>query len=135
MKKYFLLISVILLLLLLLGACGSSGPTTNLRVDMTDFMYNPSNFTVPAGETITLDLTNNGAVEHNFIIMDFGTDIGNEFGDEDEANVYWQTKLGPGQSETFTFTAPSEPGEYQVVCSVQGHYQAGMVASLIVVAP
>ena len=116
-----------------LTACGSNGPTTNLKVNMTDFMYNPADYSVPAGETIRLELINNGAVEHNFVIMKFGTIVGDDFEAEDEVNVYWEARLGPGESETFTFTAPSEPGEYQIVCSVKGHYQAGMVGSLVVV--
>jgi len=135
MKRNFVLVLVSLIILLILSACGDQGPTTDLKVNMTDFMFDPATYTVPAGETITLELTNNGSVTHEFVIMKFGTDIGSEFDDADKENVYWETQLDPGSSETFTFTAPSEPGEYQVVCGVEGHFQAGMLASMIVVAP
>jgi uncharacterized cupredoxin-like copper-binding protein len=101
---------------------------------MTDFMYNPADFTVPAGQEITLDLTNNGAVVHDFIIMNLGADVGDGFGELDEPNVYWKAELAPGTSNTFTFTAPDQPGEYQVLCGIPGHYIAGMVAKLVVVA-
>jgi uncharacterized cupredoxin-like copper-binding protein len=66
--------------------------------------------------------------------MKFGTEVGTDFDDEDKPNVYWEAEVEPGTSGTFTFTAPGEPGEYQVVCGVAGHYLAGMVAKLIVVA-
>jgi uncharacterized cupredoxin-like copper-binding protein len=100
---------------------------------MTDFMYNPADIVIPAGENITLELVNNGVVMHDFIIMDFGTEVGEDFGVEDEANMYWKAELGPGESETFTFVAPGEPGDYQIVCGIEGHYMAGMVGSLMVV--
>lgn len=134
MKKFSLLIAIILGSTLILTACGGSGPTTNLRVDMVEFMFNPADYTVPAGQEITLELSNNGAVEHELVIMEFGTEVGADFGDEDEANIYWEAELQPGASGTYTFIAPSGPGEYQVVCGTPGHYLAGMVGKLIVVA-
>lgn len=133
MKKYFRLIIVILGLSLVLAACGGGGPSTNLKVDMTDFMFDPNVYTIPAGETITLELANNGAIAHEFVIMNFGTEVGEDFGDEDEVNIFWEAELEPGESGTYTFTAPSEPGGYQIVCGTEGHYMAGMVGSLTVV--
>lgn len=133
MKKYLMLVVLALGLSLVFAACGDEGPSTNLKVDMTDFMFDPDTFTVPAGETITLELSNNGAIEHEFVIMNFGAGVGDDFGDEDEANIYWEAELEAGGSGTFTFTAPSQPGDYQVVCGTVGHYMAGMVGSLTVV--
>lgn len=134
MKKYQVMVAIAFILVLVLTACGNSGPSTNISVDMVEFMFNPTELTVPAGQAITLELTNNGAVVHDFIIMKFGTEVGTDFDDEDKPNVYWEAEVEPGTSGTFTFTAPGEPGEYQVVCGVAGHYLAGMVAKLIVVA-
>jgi len=134
MKKSLFLVAVVLILSLVLTACGASGPSTNLKVDMVEFMFEPSDYSIPAGQEITLDLSNNGAVVHEFVIMKFGTNVDENFGDEDEANIYWEAELDPGRSDTFTFTAPSQPGEYQIVCGTEGHYQAGMVGKLTVVA-
>ena len=134
MKKSLFLVAVVLILSLVLTACGASDPSTNLKVDMVEFMFEPSDYSIPTGQEITLDLSNNGAVVHEFVIMKFGTNVGENFGDEDEANIYWEAELDPGRSDTFTFTAPSQPGEYQIVCGTEGHYQAGMVGKLTVVA-
>lgn len=134
MKKFSLLIAIILGLALTLAGCGGSGPTTNLRVDMVEFMFEPFDYIIPAGQEITLELSNNGAVVHDFVIMKLGADVGEDFGDEDKANIYWEAEMEPGTSGTYTFTAPGELGEYQVVCGVAGHYLAGMVGSLTVVA-
>jgi len=133
MRRYWIGMAVMLSLVLFLTGCGGAGPATNLSVTMTEFMFTPNEFTVPAGQDITLELTNNGTVTHDFIIMKQGTEVDQDFGDEDVPNVYWKTELEAGSSGTFTFTAPSEPGEYQVLCGVAGHYMAGMVGKLIVV--
>ena len=135
MKKVSVLMALVMGISMLLTACGGGGPTTELKVDMVDFMFDPSSFTIPAGETITLNLTNNGAVEHEFVIMKFGTTVGDDFGDEDEENIYWEVEVSPGDSTTVTFTAPSDAGDYQVVCGIEGHFMAGMVGSLTVVTP
>lgn len=125
-----------LTLLLALSACGGgpSSPTTDIEVSLTDFQFIPNQFTVPAGQEITLDATNNGAVIHNFVIMNLGETAGSEYTKEDDANTYWKIELPAGGSESATFTAPTEPGDYEVVCSTPGHVQAGMVGKLVVVA-
>jgi uncharacterized cupredoxin-like copper-binding protein len=134
MKRFLTMFAILLSLVFALAACGAASPSTHLKVDLMEFMFNPANLTVPAGQEITLDLSNTGAVMHDFIIMKYGTSVGDDFGDEDVPNIYWKAELEPGTSATYTFTAPSEPGDYQVICGVQGHYQAGMVADLTVVA-
>ena len=138
MKKFLALLAALLIFSLVLAGCGGGSKggsaSTNLKVNLTEFMFSPNDFTIPAGQEITIELSNTGAVVHDFIIMKYGTNIGDAFGDEDAPNVYWKAELEPGTSNTYTFTAPSEPGDYQVVCGVAGHYQAGMVATLTVVA-
>lgn len=113
-----------------LAGCGS-GPT-ELTVDMVEFMFAPAEFTVPAGGEVSLTLINSGAVEHELVIMKFGQEVSSPFDDNDEGNIYWEHEVEPGQTETVTFTAPTEPGEYQVVCGIEGHYEGGMVGKLIV---
>lgn len=135
MKKYLILVVVILGLSLALSACGGgSSASTKIDVTMTDFMFDPMEFTVPAGKEITINATNNGAVEHEFVIFNLGTDAGDKFGPEDEDNIYWEVEVQPGESVTETFTAPGEVGNYYITCGIEGHLQAGMQAGLNVVA-
>ena len=127
--------TLILLMLLatwVLSACGKSGPSTKLSFTMTDFAFNPNEFTIPAGEEITLNVTHRGTMEHNFIIMKYGTDAGDMFDEEDTVNVYWKVVLQPGDSETVVFTAPEQPGIYQIICGMPGHLQSGMLGKLII---
>jgi uncharacterized cupredoxin-like copper-binding protein len=130
-----MLVLIVILVSLMLGSCGGGGggPSTKINVTMTDFQFQPNQFTVPAGQEITFDGTNGGAVVHNFVIMKLGTSAGPSFDDEDLPNVFWQVELQPGGSANTSFTAPSEPGDYEVVCRTEGHIAAGMVAKLTVV--
>ena len=133
MNKKLLILSLVFAFLLV--ACGGSAPSTNINVTLTDFAFTPNAFTVPAGEEITLTVTNNGAVVHNFIIMKLGTTAGEAWDEADQANIFWEERDIPASGNfNVTFTAPMEAGEYQIVCRTQGHIASGMVATLIVVA-
>lgn len=134
MRKYLSLVVVLLGFSLALAACGAdTGPSTDIKVTMTDFMFDPTQFTVPAGQEIKFQAINNGTVEHEFVIFKLGTDAGDKFGPEDEENIYWKMKAQPGETVNETFTAPTEPGSYFVTCGIAGHLEAGMQARLIVV--
>lgn len=121
---------------LVLVACGGgeSAPTTDINVTLKDFQFTPTSFTVPAGEEITVHAVNDGGVIHSFVIMNLGQTAGTEYNDEDHPNVYWEVEVPAGGSADTSFTAPTEPGEYEVVCHIPGHIQAGMVGKLTVVA-
>src|SRR3990172_7045209 len=123
----------LLALSLVLSACGApSGPSTSIKVNFSDFKFTPAEFTIPAGQAITITATNEGQVEHEFVIMKLGMTVGDTFGDEDDANIYWEVEAQPGETKTETFTAPTEPGEYQIVCGIAGHLEQNMVGKLIV---
>jgi uncharacterized cupredoxin-like copper-binding protein len=129
-----ILFALVLGLSLVISACGSAGPTTTIDVSLTDFQFQPASFTIPAGKEITLNATNTGAVVHNFVIMKLGTDAGEFYDDEDAPNVYWEVEVLPGGKANVTFTAPSDPGTYQLICRTEGHIASGMTGSITVVA-
>jgi plastocyanin len=119
---------------LILTSCSSNEKkTATINVEMLDIQFRPNEFTVPAGADVSITATNYGVARHNFIIFKKGFDAGEHFGHEDEANIYWMIELQPGQSDTQTFTAPVEPGEYFVTCGAMTHMEDGMVGKLIVV--
>ena len=134
MKRMLIVMAVFCSLMLV--SCGrAGGPTTNIDVTMTDFQFQPNQFTVPAGQEITFTSSNNGAVVHNFVIMKLGTSAGPMFDEEDVPKVYWEVELLPGADTNTSFTAPTEPGDYEVVCRTEGHIASGMTGRLTVVPP
>lgn len=133
MKRAFTRVLVAALLPWILVSCGG-GASNSIRVVMTDFMFTPNTFTVTAGQPVTVDLVNNGAATHTFIIMQAGYMVQSHFTDADRSHILWQeSAVAPGESKTDTFTAPADPGEYQIVCGVPAHFESGMVAKLVVV--
>jgi|SRR5690625_541580 len=101
--------------------------------------YNKTEFTVKAGEPITLTLKNIGelpaaAMSHDAVILKPGSDV-TAFGqaatqareiekmsDDLKDEIIAQTKmLGPGEEDEITFTL-DEPGEYPFLCTFPGHY-------------
>lgn len=131
MKKKLFFFIVVLGLAFILTACRNS--PTKLNVTMDDFKYTPMDNTVLANKEITLNIKNEGAVLHEYVIMKLGQTAGDKFGDEDEDNIFWEVEVEPGESKTVTFTSPSEAGTYEIVCGTEGHLEAGMKGNLVVI--
>ncbi len=111
-------------------------------------MYNLKTIESKAGEKIEITLINKGTMPkesmgHNWCLLAQGVNVeafataaatskNNDYIPKDlEKNVIAHTKiLGPGESETITFDAPT-PGTYKFICSFPGHYMM-MQGDLIV---
>jgi plastocyanin len=133
MKKAILVL--VSILSLALASCGEKGPSTEINVALLDFQFTPNQFIVPAGQKITVNVVNTGAVVHNFIIMKLGITAGDTYDDADAVNVFWEeVDIQPGGDISASFIAPTEPGEYQIICRTEGHIASGMVGKLVVVA-
>ncbi len=126
-------IYVVAILVLASGLAACGGPkTAELAMSMSEFSFSPASATVPAGAEVTLTVTNSGTIEHNWVLLDAGYQASAPFDATDQAYVVTETKVPAGEVQTFTFTAPSKAGSYQIVCSVPGHLEAGMKATLTV---
>ncbi len=133
MKRVSLLIVVAMLATLALAACAGSGGGggASLNVTLSEFSFTPNTWTVNAGQQVSINIKNTGTVTHDWTIMK--TPISGSFTDADKANEFWASPMVPaGQSQTVTFTAPTTPGTYQVVCTEAGHFEAGMQGTLTV---
>ena len=135
MKKLFAISCMAALLSLVLSGCvGSSGSPngdTTLNINMTDYKFDPSAWTVPAGKTITVNLKNSGSAPHTWTIMT--KPITGPYTSADKPDILFDSgTLESGSSKTFSFTAPSTPGNFQVICIVRGHLEFGMVGQLTV---
>ncbi len=134
MKRVPFLIVVAMLATIALAACagsGSGGGGAALDVTLNEFSFTPNTWTVSAGQQVTVTLKNSGTVTHDWTIMK--TPISGSFTDADKANEVWASPMvSAGQSQTATFTAPTTPGTYQVVCTESGHFEAGMQGTLTV---
>ena len=107
-------------LALVLAACSttSSGGAAGGRaisITLTEFKFSPAQPEVPAGTPFTLTLKNAGAIDHDFVITK--TDI--------------KVLIKPGASAQQEIGALAA-GTYEIICSIPGHKESGMVGKLIV---
>ena len=86
-----------------------------VRIVATEFALQPSIVHVPVGRSVHLMFDNKGAIEHN--VHAPGT------------SLQLQAPAGQVAMGDFRFDTP---GEYELVCALPGHDQAGMRAKLIV---
>jgi uncharacterized cupredoxin-like copper-binding protein len=124
-------------LIIVLSGCGG-GAATEIDATMKDFGFDPTSWEIAAGETITINLQNDGAVEHEWVLLRPGVNISSEAdlpATEEELLadfVYWEDEVESGDSKTLTFAAPAA-GEYQIICAIESHFDAGMKGTLTVV--
>jgi plastocyanin len=115
----------------LLASCGDDGGEASTSIDATasEFQFEPDAWTVPTGEEFSIDFENAGAVEHEWAVIKLGEDIGSE--DEfAEDKVLFEVEAVPaGDSTTESFTV-DEAGDYQVICALETHFDAGMEGTL-----
>lgn len=128
----------VLLFAVFLSACAGGSAPTKVTVTMTEFGFEPNTISVTAGLPVELTLVNEGAIEHDFVIEVIPvTDVSSSnSGDhhmatEEHSEYDLHTSTAAGETSTLTFT-PTEPGTYQIICSVPGHKDAGMIGELIV---
>ncbi len=90
--------------------------SVQLEVRASDFRFEPADLTVPAGRFVVLQFTNDDPVFHDWMV-------------DGLANV--DAGARPGQTQRLRFKLDT-PGTYRIVCSVEGHAEAGMVGRLVV---
>ncbi|MEX2381846.1 MAG: PVC-type heme-binding CxxCH protein [Opitutales bacterium] len=104
---------------------------------------------VTAGQRIILTFNNTDNMEHNLLVIQPGTlaEIGrlademltdpqareNHYVPDSEHVLAYTPILEPNESYELTFTVPSEPGEYVLVCTIPGHWR--IMNSLLIVEP
>lgn len=115
MKKIILAMMAVSMLALW-GCQKEELPPAIFNVKATDFAFAPMDFTVQEGQQVVINLQNDGEMPHDFAIRK--TEI--------------RTSLvQPGKATQLKFTAPEE-GDYEVLCTVSGHFDRGMKGTLTV---
>jgi manganese oxidase len=95
------------------GAGGGSASST-VDVSLTEFAIN-GNLTVPPGD-VTLNVTNNGSMQHDLVVESLGA----------------ATPMLNGGGTSTLALGNVAAGEYRIFCSVPGHAESGMEATLVV---
>jgi azurin len=129
----------------LLGCSHDVAPPKIVEITGDDFMkFSVTSFETKPGQKVTVRLKNIGelpkeAMAHNWVLLakEANTPKFVELGMphperdyialEQEFQVLARTKLlGPGESDSVTFSAPGVPGAYDYICTFPEHYAGGM---------
>lgn len=137
--------------LLSIAGCALAEGDKSVSISAFDTMkYSVNKIEVHPGQKVVVELKNEGtipkeAMGHNWILLKAGTDPvtystaavtakaenyqPRSYADKVLASI---RLLGPKESATTTFTAPSTAGSYPYLCSFPAHCQAGMRGILVV---
>jgi plastocyanin len=122
---------------LALGACGDDsedgdGDASNsIEATASEFQFDPDGWTVEAGEPFTIEFENGGTTEHEWAVINLGEDLESEDDFAEDKVLLEVEALPAGETTTEEFTI-EEAGTYQVICALEGHFDAGMEGSLTV---
>jgi uncharacterized cupredoxin-like copper-binding protein len=112
--------------------------TRTIEIKMTDNMrFTPDVIRVKQGETVRLVHLNDGGVMHEFVLgtqqdLDEHAALMKKFPDMEHDEPY-MAHVGPGQKGEIVWTF-NRVGEFDFACLLPGHYEAGMVGKVKVVA-
>lgn len=99
------------------GAAPAGGQIAEVTLEGFDIGWTQQELTVTPGTKVKL--VNSGAAPHNFEVAPLGINV----------------DMPPGETVEATIPPDAQPGEYDFICNVPGHAEAGMVGKLIVQAP
>ena len=147
--KTILLLSLILLPITARSLLAAGAKTVTITAYDT-MKFSVTKIEVKPGEKVTVELQNAGSqpkitMGHNWIILKAGSNPlsyanaamkaqGQDYQPSSLAGEVLAAihLLGPKESASTTFTAPTAPGSYPFLCSFPAHYQSGMRGTLIV---
>ena len=124
---------VVILAGMLLTACGGS-KTNEVKITLTDFSIKSSMTEFQTGVTYHFVVTNDGAVEHEFMVLpptmtdSMGMPMDMKDLDKMALVMIDASDLQSGKTASFdyTFTNSAPDGSLEFACHTPGHYEAGM---------
>jgi uncharacterized cupredoxin-like copper-binding protein len=121
------------------GIAGERKPgIRTIEIKMTDAMrFTPDRIEVKQGETVRLVHGNAGKIMHEFVLgtkkeLDEHAALMMKFPNMEHDEPY-MAHVGPGKTGEIIWTF-NRAGEFDFACLIPGHYQAGMVGKVKVVA-
>lgn len=103
-------------------------PSVDVVVAATEWRFVPGILTIRAGDPVTIELRNDGTVVHDWAVLSSRVATESDF--REDMRIATVTAES-GAVERVTFPPPP-PGQYQVICTIPGHFSSGMEGLLIV---
>lgn len=101
-------------------AAVDDAPKATIRIKASEFKFAPPALAMHAGEPTRIELENDGVVEHALIVA--APDGKGDW-------IHLHAMANTTDAGTYRI---DKPGKYRVLCTVEGHVEAGMVGELVV---
>jgi len=143
--------TIVLMMFAVLSVSAFAAQAKTVEIEgKNSLRFSKEAITAKPGEEITVKLSNNSklpaaAMAHNWVLIKQDADAQklDEAASSAKANDYIPKDMsdqiiahtglvGGGESDSVTFKAPTEPGEYTYICTFPGHFAAGMKGTLTV---
>lgn len=143
--KQWRMVAMIGLFALLAGACGTSAPKkdadagkpkggTQVNVEVKQWTVSPSPASASSG-SVEFVAKNTGTMEHELVVLKTdlafdalpaeGSKVAETGGGVEKVGEIEEFSAGATKSVTFDL----KPGNYVLICNIEGHYQSGMHAA------
>jgi uncharacterized cupredoxin-like copper-binding protein len=106
-----------------------------LTIDLTEMAFTPNEIALEAGKPYIIKVVNKGEVKHEFTAEEFfqtvafrkAEDASGEF----KAPAPHEIEVFPGK-EIDVYLVPTKDGVFDLVCKIEGHFEAGMFGTITV---
>jgi len=106
-----------------------------VTIEMSEFAFTPKDITLEAGQPYILEVANTGTVKHEFTAGDFFRTVATRKAETAESEVkvpfFTEIEVFAGKKAEL-FLIPLVPGTYDLLCEIEGHYEAGMFGTITV---
>ena len=128
-RKLIVLFAVAASVLALAGC--ASGPE-KISVTTTEFKFDPLTWEVSAGKEVELTIVNEGALEHEWVIIKQGQEVTIPFDADDEDKVYWEMEALGKETKSRHPHCPQRAWHIHHCVRHPAHLEAGMTGTLTV---
>jgi uncharacterized cupredoxin-like copper-binding protein len=107
-----------------------------VSIELGEYFFEPDVITLQVDQPYKLELKNGGQLKHEFTASSFYRSVAfrkaQDAAGEYKAPHLSEIEVFAGQ-QTDLYLIPAEVGEYELVCEIEGHKEAGMVGTIVVV--
>lgn len=135
------------------GVANDADVERTISVEAGDMWFDPEDMNIAAGETVQFEITNNGHLEHEFVIGDkaaqeahremmqdmmgsshheggHGGHGGHNMAEGEHGGQMPAVTIGAGETKTLVWTAPENVERLEYACNIPGHYESGMYGTI-----
>ncbi len=106
-----------------------------ITIELAEMSFTPKDIVLEAGLPYVLEIVNVGTEKHEFAAEDFMRTVATRKAETGESEVkvpfFTEIEVFAGKTAEL-FLIPLIPGEYELLCEIEGHFEQGMFGTITV---